>query len=300
MDNHPKAGACPIKSGQKKRLSLKQGTKLGAGAIFALVAIFLWSSGSWYVAKDRLYMATRYLNFAYYYSNGKALPGTPDLARLDDRLKEKGLKRGDPVFIRIFKNELSLELWMKRDGAFVHFATYPICYWSGRLGPKLRQGDHQAPEGFYTVSKGQLNPASRWHRSFNLGFPNLLDRVHRRTGAHLMVHGGCSSIGCYAMTNPVIDEMWQLITAAMNGGQDSFAVHVFPFPLTEARLKAYGDNQWASFWRELKPGFDLFEANHIPPEVSVCGARYVVEPGTATARDAAPLRAACPKAAQQS
>ncbi|MEJ2124465.1 MAG: hypothetical protein P8Y47_06520 [Alphaproteobacteria bacterium] len=212
---------------------------LGASAIAVLGAFFLWYSGSWYAAKDRLVMATRHLNRGYFFARGKALPGTPNLSRLDERLKEKGLKRGDPVFIRIFKNRMSFELWMKRsNGVFVHFATYPICYWSGRLGPKLRTGDHQAPEGFYTVSKGQLNPRSRWHRSFNLGYPNRLDRAHRRTGSYLMVHGGCSSIGCYAMTNPVIDEIWRLVTAALKGGHKRFAVHIFPFPLTDDRLSA--------------------------------------------------------------
>ena len=81
------------------------------------------------------------------------------------------------------------------------FATYPICLWSGRLGPKLREGDRQAPEGFYTVSAEQLNPNSRWHRSFSLGFPNAFDQAHGRTGSFIMVHGGCPSIGCYAMTD---------------------------------------------------------------------------------------------------
>ena len=99
---------------------------------------------------------------------------------------------------------------------FKRFASYPICYYSGRLGPKQKQGDRQAPEGFYTVAKHQLNPNSRWHRSFNLGYPNLFDRFHKRTGDYLMVHGGCSSIGCYAMTNDVIDEIWTIVTQALD------------------------------------------------------------------------------------
>lgn len=271
----------------------------GAGAIAVLGAFFLWYSGSWYAAKDRLTMATRHLNRGYYFANRQALPGTPDLSQLDKRLKKKGLKRGNPVFIRIFKNKLSMELWMKRgNGGFVHFATYPICYWSGRLGPKLRTGDHQAPEGFYTVTKGQLNPNSRWHRSFNLGYPNLLDRAHHRTGAYLMVHGGCSSIGCYAMTNPVIDEIWRLVTAAINGGQKRIAVHIFPFPLTDNRLNAYRGNKWATFWRDMKPGYDLFEETHVPPTVSVCHGRYTVKPGSASSRTAPPLRTTCAETAR--
>lgn len=134
---------------------------------------------------------------------GVPLAGTPDLAALDTRLAAAGLSLGAPVFMRVFKREFELELWMQRDDTFQRFAVYPICSWSGRLGPKLVEGDAQAPEGFYTVDAKALNPASRWHRSFNLGFPNAYDRSHQRTGSLLMVHGGCSSIGCYAMTDVI-------------------------------------------------------------------------------------------------
>ncbi len=144
------------------------------------------------------------------------------------------------MFVRIFKREFELELWMMRDGRFHRFATYPICKWSGQLGPKLATGDHQAPEGFYTVDETQLNPNSRWHRSFNLGFPNAFDKAHGRTGSFLMVHGGCGSVGCYAMTNGVIDEVWKLVTAALRGGQKRFQVQVLPFRLTDEALSSHG------------------------------------------------------------
>ena len=138
--------------------------------------------------------------------------------------------------MRVFKREFELELWMKRDDTFHRFAVYPICRWSGRLGPKLAEGDAQAPEGFYTVDAKALNPASRWHRSFNLGFPNAYDRSHQRTGSFLMVHGGCSSIGCYAMTDAVVDEIWRLVTAALGKGQPRFQVQVFPFRMTAENM----------------------------------------------------------------
>jgi murein L,D-transpeptidase YafK len=242
---------------------------------------------------DDAWMATRHLNRKLHYELGYPLPGTPDLARLDERLKERGLRRGDPIFMRIFKSELTLELWMKRDGRYELFASYPICYWSGRLGPKLKTGDRQAPEGFYTVSRGQLNPNSRWHRSFNLGFPNLFDQAHGRTGSFLMVHGGCSSVGCYAMTNAVITEIWDLINAALDNGQQRFAVHVFPFRLTDARLDAYRNHKWAAFWRELKPGFDAFETTRVPPEVAVCDGKYAVKPASPRTADAPALSNDC-------
>lgn len=215
------------------------------------------------------------------YRMGKPLRGTPNLARYAVRLKEKGVKEGAPVFIRIFKQDSELELWLHDGRKFVHFATYPTCYWSGSLGPKLKEGDGQAPEGFYTVSKSHLNPNSRWHRSFNLGFPNRFDRARGRTGSFLMVHGGCASIGCYAMTNPVIDEIWRLVTAALDNGQPRFSVHVFPFRMTEWNMARYADRKWNGFWHDLKKGHDLFEKSRVPPRISVCGRRYVPVAGKA-------------------
>jgi murein L,D-transpeptidase YafK len=272
---------------------------LGITAAIAGAILFFMFGGVWYQAADSARMAMRHVNRVLHYQFGYQLPGTPDLGGLDDRLQAQGFKRGDPVFIRVFKAEMRLELWMKRSDGFALFASYPICYWSGRLGPKLQTGDHQAPEGFYTVSKGQLNPNSRWHRSFDLGFPNLFDRGQGRSGSYLMVHGGCSSVGCYAMTNGVVAEMWTLLTAALNAGQERFAVHVFPFRPTEARLRAYQDHQWAAFWRDLKPGYDLFEASRIPPEISVCRGKYAVRPGQPESRAAPTLRTDCPPAETQ-
>jgi murein L,D-transpeptidase YafK len=218
---------------------------------------------------------------------GQPLPGTPDLASLDERLTAHGVALGAPVYIRIFKLESVLELWVQKDGRFVRLARYPICLWSGRLGPKLKEGDRQAPEGFYTVSAEQLNPNSRWHRSFNLGYPNVFDRAHGRTGSFLMVHGGCLSVGCYAMTDPVVDEIWRLVTAALEKGQKQFAVHVFPFRMTERNLRLRRGYAWESFWTDLKRGYDLFEQAKVPPLVSVCKGRYVFQPGSG--ETAAPL-----------
>ena len=248
--------------------------------VLLLAGLFVLFEVGFYRTADGARMAMRRINQRIHYGLGYQLPGTPDLARLDDRLSEKGFKRGDPIFIRIFKSELSLELWMRKGDRFELFASYPICYWSGRLGPKIKTGDRQAPEGFYTISKGQLNPNSRWFRSFNLGFPNLYDQAQGRTGSYLMVHGGCSSVGCYAMTNNVVGEMWELLTAAIAAGQERFAVHVFPFRLTDARLAAYRDHQWVDFWREMQPGYQLFEVSHIPPQVSVCQGKYAARRGT--------------------
>lgn len=222
---------------------------------------------------------------------GVSLPNAPDPARLNERLQEKGLKLGDPVYLRIFKGDSEAEIWMKRGPRFELFATYPICAWSGRLGPKLQEGDRQSPEGFYTIGKGQLNPNSRYHRAFNLGFPNLFDAANNRTGTALMIHGSCASAGCYAMTDPEIDEIWALATAALNAGQERIAVHVFPFRMTDERMAAFAWHPWIGFWRDLKPAYDLFEKTHIPPLIRVCEKRYAVRRAVAASGNAPELQA---------
>ena len=202
------------------------------------------------------------------------LPNTPDLARFADRLAEKGLKPGASILIRIFKAESELEVWMQRDNKYVLFSTYPVCHWSGTLGPKQRAGDKQAPEGFYTVGRRQLHLAGRWPRSLNLGFPNVFDKLQARTGSYILVHGGCSSIGCYAMTNTVIEEIYSLTSAALASGEENVPVHVFPFRMTEDNLAAHKTSPWTGFWSNLKEGYDSFERTRLPPHVSVCEDKY--------------------------
>ena len=196
---------------------------------------------------------------------------------LPTRLTAKGLRQGQPVFVRIFKQEAVLELWMRDDKAWRLFQSYPICRFSGGLGPKLRQGDRQAPEGFYQVASEQLNPNSRHHLSFNLGFPNAFDRAHGRTGSYLMVHGGCSSIGCYAMTDPAVDDIYRLVSAALGNGQASVEVHAFPFRMTEGNMKRHAQSRWIDFWRDLKAGYDLFESDRNVPSIQLVGKRYVIK-----------------------
>ncbi len=225
------------------------------------------------------------------YRFGLPLPGTPALDKLSKRLAAVGLHEGAPILLRVFKAESILELWLKRGERFDLFARYPICRWSGHLGPKLKEGDHQSPEGFYTVDARALNPNSRWHRSFNLGFPNAFDQAHGRTGSFIMVHGGCSSIGCFAMTNAVVDEIWRLVKAALANGQRRFQVQVFPFRITDARLDRHTTNRWYPFWQQLKLGHDLFEFTRLPPEVTVCAKQYEFSKGAS--HGTAPIRKAC-------
>ncbi|MCW2273915.1 murein L,D-transpeptidase YafK [Rhodoblastus acidophilus] len=202
-----------------------------------------------------------------------------------------GFKKGAQVYVRIFKREGALELWMKKGDRFALYKTYPVCKSSGRLGPKQVKGDYQSPEGFYAVSAKQLNPHSAYHLSFDVGYPNAYDRRHGYTGANIMVHGDCKSVGCFAMTNAGIDEIYGFVALALANGQTEVPVHIFPFRMTEAAiaresgsgsgssimafLDSGGPKQdWSAFWRNLKEGYDLFESSRVPPTAYACGDRY--------------------------
>ncbi|WP_444901508.1 murein L,D-transpeptidase family protein [Microbulbifer sp. SSSA007] len=191
-------------------------------------------------------------------------------------LTAQNLEYGAPIFIRIFKGSSTLELWMEsNDGRFKLFKEYEICAYSGDLGPKEQEGDLQSPEGFYFVNAGRLNPWSQFHLSFNLGYPNKYDRMQGRTGSALMVHGDCVSIGCYAMTDTNINEIYTLATEALKGGQPFFRVHAFPFKLTDENLDKYRDHRWYEFWRNLQGGYKYFLVHGRPPNVEVEQGKYV-------------------------
>ena len=213
------------------------------------------------------------------------LPRTADLDRihqtarpkLERQLSDRGFQLGQPIFVRIFKESSELEIWIRNADRFAHFKTYPICNYSGALGPKLKEGDRQSPEGFYFVGKDQLNPQSSYHLSFNLGFPNAYDRSHDRTGSYLMVHGNCVSVGCYAMTDEGIEEIYLMAEAALNNGQSFFRVQAFPFRMSEQNMQRHHQSDWIEFWRNLKEGYDFFEDHRTPPNVRVVGRRYHFE-----------------------
>jgi murein L,D-transpeptidase YafK len=202
-----------------------------------------------------------------------------NVTELEAALGEKGLKFGSPVFIRAFKEELLLELYVenKTTGRFEVFETYPIAAASGSLGPKLVEGDGQVPEGFYFVGPEAMNPNSTFHLSFNIGYPNEYDRSNGQTGSFIMVHGNSVSIGCLAMTDPKIEEIYAICGAAHEGGQPFFRVHVFPFRMTDERMAAAAGSEWIDFWKNLKTGYDLFEKSRIPPNVTVKDKDYAFE-----------------------
>lgn len=182
---------------------------------------------------------------------------------------------GAPVLLRIFKQSNELEAWIAdREGVHRLLKTWPVCRWSGALGPKLREGDGQAPEGFYEVAAAALNPHSTYHLAFNLGFPNAYDRAHGRTGSFLMVHGSCVSIGCYAMGDAGIDEIYTLVAAALAHGQMSVPVHALPFRFEGDWRAVHHDDPWLGFWTNLAEGDALFQRDRRPPLVTVRDRRY--------------------------
>ncbi|NUO52171.1 MAG: murein L,D-transpeptidase [Polyangiaceae bacterium] len=210
-------------------------------------------------------------------SNSRAaLAATNAQRRIGDALTKKGLSFGSPVYLRVFKEEAEIEVWLKNGERYDLFKTFPICASSGALGPKEKAGDKQSPEGFYGFTRSKLNPASRFHLSFDVGYPNAYDKSLGRTGSAIMVHGDCVSIGCFAMTDAGIEDIYSLVDAAFKKGQKSIAVHVFPFRMTGAKMKAHADSKWASFWSELKAGYDAFETTHTPPTVAAEGGHYSV------------------------
>lgn len=199
---------------------------------------------------------------------------------------EKGMQPGAPILMRAFKKESEIEVWKQEgDGQFTLLKTYPICRWSGQLGPKMREGDRQAPEGFYEVSAGALNPNSNLFLSFNIGFPNAFDRAHNRTGTNLMVHGACSSQGCFAMTDEAISELYAITREALLAGQPKFQFQSFPFRMTPENLAKHRADPNIAFWRNLKEGSDVFEATRQAPKWKVDKRRYAFDIDPAFAPD---------------
>jgi murein L,D-transpeptidase YafK len=195
------------------------------------------------------------------------------------QMEALNMDRAAPILIRIYKEESTLEVWKQdRSGRFALLNAYPICKFSGNLGPKLMQGDHQAPEGFYDITPDQMNPNSSEYLAFNTGFPNAFDRSLGRTGSFLMVHGGCRSVGCYAMTDYGMEEIYGLVDEAFKGGQEKVQLQAFPFRMTAQNLARHAGDSNMPFWQMLKAGNDAFLATERPPRVAVCDRQYVFNP----------------------
>lgn len=189
--------------------------------------------------------------------------------RMEKELKDGGFKVGNPIYIRIFKQEHILEIWIKKNKKYSLFKTYPVCYFSGGLGTKKRMNDGKSPEGFYSITPRQLNPQSHYHLAINTGYPNQLEKLKGYTGTDIMIHGSCVSIGCYAMTDPLIEDIYTLVYKTFQAGQTVIPLHIFPFKPNADNMKHYAAYDCLDFWRNMKVGYDLFEKTRIPPVVSV-------------------------------
>ncbi|MBR1273178.1 L,D-transpeptidase family protein [Bradyrhizobium sp. AUGA SZCCT0283] len=209
-------------------------------------------------------------------NNAKANQPVPPKLIADMTAKDMDLQ--SPILVRLFKQEAELEIWKQdRSGRFALLKTYPICRWSGDLGPKVREGDRQAPEGFYAISPAQMNPQSAYYLSFNTGYPNAFDKALGRTGSQLMVHGDCSSRGCYAMTDEQIAEIYSLGRESFFGGQKSFQLQAYPFKMTPANMAKHRNNPNMPFWKMIKEGNDHFEVTRQEPKVDFCDKKYVFD-----------------------
>lgn len=219
-------------------------------------------------------------------------PLSPALVGL---MTEKGMTARDPILLRIYKEESKAEIWKKRqsDGRYALLKTYDICRFSGKLGPKIKEGDKQAPEGFYSVTPAQMNPRSNYYLSFNIGYPNAYDRALGRSGQHVMMHGDCLSAGCYAMTDAQIGEIYELARESFAGGQKAFQVQALPFRMTAQNMARRRDNPNIAFWRNLKQGSDNFEVTKLEPKVDACGKKYVFNASAGPLSTFEPT-AACP------
>jgi murein L,D-transpeptidase YafK len=218
----------------------------------------------------------------------------PIPARTVALMSQKGVTPESPTLIRAYKKESELEVWkMRPDGTYVHLKTFPMCRWSGQLGPKIREGDRQAPEGFYAITPAQMNPNSAYYLSFNVGYPNALDRALGHSGGSIMVHGACSSAGCFSMTDQQIAEIYAIARTSFSGGQRAIQMQSYPFRMTAENLAKHRLDPNMAFWKQLKEGNDHFEVSLKEPRVAFCGRRYVFNAAPADNRAMA-ADAACP------
>jgi murein L,D-transpeptidase YafK len=221
-------------------------------------------------------------------------PNKPLPSKIVQRIKAKGMTVGSPVTMRIIKDEHLLEVWkQKTNGKYDLIAAYNICAWSGKLGQKKKEGDRQAPEGFYTIGTAQLNPKSKYFLAFDTGYPNAYDRSHGYTGSNLMVHGACSSSGCYSMTDESVEEIFAFARESLKGGQDKFLLQALPFRMTAEKMAFYANDPNYPFWQMIKEGYDHFELTRTPPKVDVCEKKYVFNRSAADGSSFS-ASAACP------
>ena len=229
---------------------------------------------------------------SYYLDAGPGRSEHPISSATLEQMAKIDTTPSSPMLIRAYKKEAELEIWkMKSDGQYALLKTFPICRWSGQLGPKKTEGDMQVPEGFYAITPGQMNPNSHYYLAFNVGYPNAYDRAYGRTGGSVMVHGVCSSAGCFSMTDKQVNDIYAIARDALRGGQREIQLQSYPFHMTPENMAKYRLDPNIAFWKELKNGADHFEVTKTEPSVVICGKHYVFG---ATASGEVSATAPCP------
>ncbi len=186
----------------------------------------------------------------------------------------KGLKLGSPVFIRIYKQNSKMELWVQQGARYVLFKTYGICRWAGGLGPKMYEGDRQSPEGLYHISSEDLIVNPRWHRAMNINYPNQFDVVNGRGGSGILIHGKCGSVGCFAIQDANVEEVYDAVRAALHNGQSNIPVLALPFRFAKYAPTVEDTMNMNDFWSDLRRADLLFDRDRLPPVAYVCDGRY--------------------------
>jgi len=176
------------------------------------------------------------------------------------------------LLFRAFKQDMRLEVWAqsKPTDPWVHVTTYEICYGSGGLGPKRKQGDRQVPEGFYTIN--YFNPATPYHLGMQVSYPNSSDRIlgdPHDPGSEIMIHGDCVSVGCLAMSDERSEELWLMATTVVQKVGGKVHVHIFPARDMAALLASGQYPAMREFWENLKEGLDYFNAKRALPRIAV-------------------------------
>jgi murein L,D-transpeptidase YafK len=186
----------------------------------------------------------------------------------------KGLKLGSPIFIRIYKNTSKMELWVEQGARYVLFKTYGICRWAGGLGPKMHEGDNQSPEGLYHISSDDLIVNPRWHRAMNINYPNRFDVMNGRGGSGILIHGKCGSVGCFAIQDGNVEEVYDAVRAALHNGQARIPVLALPFRFAKYAPAVEDTMRLNDFWSDLRRADILFDRDRLPPTAYVCDGRY--------------------------
>ncbi|TCC87140.1 L,D-transpeptidase family protein [Pedobacter hiemivivus] len=205
---------------------------------------------------------------------------TEKWTNLQKELTQAGIKGAFKLYLAAYKSEGKLELWLQsgKEKTYKLFKTYNFCAHSGMLGPKIKEGDLQTPEGFYSINV--FNPESKFHLSLGVDYPNEIDTQRsgqEKPGGDIYIHGNCVTVGCIPLTDEKIKEVYVLAVEAKNAGQLQIPVHVFPFKMTQQNLNKYLVQFPAqkAFWKNLQPGYAYFERHNVPPNILMQKDKYL-------------------------